>query len=592
MIGFAGIWNKEREWNPTHDATIEGMLSNLQGQKHSALEVITLKVNGVTRAKIGFLLTAQNPTIVENEATRLVVYGSIYNDASVESILNQVLDAWQNPQRAVLLLNGDFTLFAFNKLSGELAIYRDRGGVRHVFYHEASHGLAFASGLRAVAKADIYQNKLPNYDAIWLNMAYPAPPQPLTCFENIHCLERGSALKLKASGISTARYWEVPSNQIDGSMNFEEAVSGLHQVLDTSIQRRVIGLDKISSTLSGGVDSAYLTALSYQHNSATEAITFKIKGSDFDHLNEDSVASLTAKKYGIPHHIHAFEFDEFFSQLNLLVKLYEQPGLSLGAYFAIAQLTSQLGHTNLINGLAADELHGGFHYFKHLGYWSWLRLLQPLAFLAPSNRHKGIDKFKRIAGSKDIHAYYARSFAQHLDREIAAMMPGHHVDSSMVQEKLYAPSHSFDDDVTGLMHYMFSNCPNHHLYRFETFCNHFGIRAIYPFLDNDVIDFSWQIPSRHKVIGHRRKIALKKAAEPWVVKPALTEAKRGVGAPVNHWINQELKAITHAKLDALKQRDAFSPQYIDQVAKQHRMGYGKKAWKLVMTELWFEEFID
>ena len=124
----------------------------------------------------------------------------------------------------------------------------------------------------------------------------------------------------------------------------------------------------------------------------------------------------------------------------MLVRLYEQPGISLGAYYSIASIARDLNYDHVINGLSADELFGGFHYFKHLEYWQWLRLLNPVAKLLPPNLHKGIDKFKRIAGASTIDEYYARSFASYLDEELKALFTDANYRSIDIQQRLYNPS--------------------------------------------------------------------------------------------------------------------------------------------------------
>lgn len=595
MIGFASIFQSEGSWREELDSALHEMLSALEGVEASQIHTVELRSASGHNGRIGFLANRIKPVVHESDKETWIICGQIFNsDASP----NERLERWAaNPtddlNAKALELNGAHTLFHFDKRSGALHVFRDRGGVKPVFYHQASSELLLASGLRAIAKCSRFVNRTIDIGGLWMNIAYPAPPQPMTCFKNVHVVERGGYVRM-TEAVEVGRYWEIPSRSIDDTMSFDDAVQRTQEALETATARQISASDgKIGSTLSGGVDSAYLTVLAHQKDPSIEAFTFKVAGDKFDALNEDDVASLTAKKHGITHHIKSFDYEDFMKDLSTLVKLYEQPGISLGAYFSIASLAKDLGYSHVINGLSADEQYGGFHYFKHLEYWQWLRLLNPVAKALPPNRHKGIDKFKRIAGARIIDEYYSRAFAGFLDEELNALFKNADLASWQIQQQLYSPdAKPFVDDTSGLMHYMFSNCPNHHLYRFETFANHFGVIPLYPFLDNDVIDTAFSIPSKHKVRGHRRKIVLKKAAEPWVVQPALTEAKRGVGAPVNAWIDNKLKEMTAEKLDRLKERDIFNPVFIDRALKTYPSNYGKKIWKLVLTELWLEEFVD
>lgn len=591
MIGYSGIFQRQRAWSPEDDLKLNELIVQLQGASHLSPSIISFEFKGECRLKIASLHPQSQPIVEENDRTKLCMIGEIYPMDKARSTLSEMLNH-EDFKGNMPSVNGAFNLLAFDKQDGSLQIFRDIGGVKTCFYHDNGEQVMFSSGLRSIAKSSLYKDKKVDPKGLWMNIAYPAPPQPLTSFDGIKCLERGSVLHVK-NDCRAEHYWSIPSRSIDPEMSLEYAKEGVHATLANATQARVEGIEHLGSTLSGGVDSAYLTVLAHQSNPDTEAFTFKLKGDQFSSLNEDDVASLTAQKYGIKHHVKAFEYDDFMEDFQTLIRLYEQPGISIGAYYSIAKLGNDLGYSHVVNGLAGDELFGGFHYFKHLGYWNLLRLFSPIASMLPSNRSKGLDKFIKISGASSIDEYYSRAFAIYLDKELKQVFNGQSFSALDVLQKQYNPNKAgFKDSVSGLMHYMFSNCPNHHIYRFETFSNHFGIQPLYPFLENAVIDHAFKIPSSYKVQGHKRKIVLKQAAAPHIVQPALTENKRGVGAPVNSWMNTHLKQIKDEKLNTLKQRGLFNPTYIDQIVKEYPAGYGKKLWKLVMTELWLEEFID
>ena len=593
MIGYSGIYHRDKSWSPSDDDHLTEMINQLQGT--SALEplITEFESHGRCAMKIASI-DPRSPMIAkENEVRKLCLFGELYPQSTANSLLEAVLaDDSENLTSSIQDLNGAFNLIVYDKTNSQVKIFRDIGGVKACFYHDNGQEVIFSSGLRSVAKSSLYRDKQVDTKGLWLNLAYPAPPQPLTAFKDISCLERGSRLSINST-VTTDHYWTIPSRDIDIGMDFNYAVERVHSTLTDATSDRVQGIQNLGSTLSGGVDSAYLSALAFQNNEHTEAYTFKLAGEEYSQLNEDDVAALTARKYGMKHHIKSFVYDDFMEDFQTLIKLYEQPGISIGAYYSIAKLGHQLGYSHVVNGLAGDELFGGFHFFKHLSYWPLLRLLSPVASLVPSNRTKGIDKFIKVAGAGSIDEYYSRAFAIYLDKELKNVFNNLYFSALDAQQELYNPRREpFKDSISGLMHYMFSNCPNHHIYRFESFSNHFGIQPLYPFLDNNVIEHAFKVPSRFKVKGHKRKIVLKQAAAPYVVQPALTENKRGVGAPVNSWMNTHLKDIKEDKLNRLKQREIFNAQYIDQIIKEYPQGYGKKLWKLVMTELWMEEFID
>ena len=68
--------------------------------------------------------------------------------------------------------------------------------------------------------------------------------------------------------------------------------------------------------------------------------------------------------------------------------------------------------------------------------------------------------------------------------------------------------------------------------------------------------------------------------------------KKGFSFPTKHWINNELLKFTKDTLDSLKKRQIFNNNYIDQVYKKYRYKEAEKILLLIMTELWFQKFID
>lgn len=591
MIGFFGIVAPKQLWNDTLEHAVNEGIEFLQG--HSPVTPIFCK--GETNSlfyRLAILSSPENVYLSSESAKNIIVSQGVYKDKTpLENFSSGNIDVYKLLEN----LNGHFNLFAHSKDKNELVFARDRGGAKPFFYFSNERVFLISSGIRAIAKHSLYTDKGINKEALWSNLAYPAPIQPLTAFNKIHALERGGYIKLlKSQNPELEKFWSIPSLNINETLSLEESAQKVHSSINAAVKWQVSQKKQIGSTLSGGVDSTYLTSLGYEHNSNLEAFTYKLADPRLHHLNEDVVASMVAKAKDIPHHTIAFDFEDFIADFDLVVELYEQPGHSLGVYYSILKAAHKLNYKSVLNGLAADELYGGFHFFKHLEYWKYLRLFNPFSGLLPDNTHAGIDKLKKISKSKDINEYYARAAGIFNDKELNRLFK-HGFKSSIIelQKRAYNPEDiTFKDHTSGLMHYMFSNCPNHHLYRFTTAAHYFGIEPLYPFLDNDVIETAFSIPSKWKVQGHKRKIVLKKVALPYSVKEAMTEAKKGVGAPVTDWINNKLSSRKEAALQKLAKRDLFDEDYLEQVVKKYPSKYGKKVWKLVMIELWLEKFID
>ena len=68
-----------------------------------------------------------------------------------------------------------------------------------------------------------------------------------------------------------------------------------------------------------------------------------------------------------------------------------------------------------------------------------------------------------------------------------------------------------------------------------------GVEIRVPFLDNELVDFSYMIPPKLKMKGNTAKYILKKVAERYLPKDVIYREKAGFGAPVRKWINNIIK---------------------------------------------------
>ena len=533
--------------------------------------------------------------------------GEIYNQEEVcdrlsgrvcphENVAVFIAEAYKNGgERIFEWLNGHFSLVLHDLKVGKTMLVRDRSGSRTLFYGKTGDHLVFGSNIRSLLASGLITPEV-DWNGLWNNLSFPAPPQPLTTFRGICAVERGCYVSLDRDGrLSNHRYWSIP---IDAMMSPDqisevEAAEMLDEVFQRSVQRRCLGNAEVGSLISGGVDSPYICAAASRHISLLKVFTFGLQGDRFAHMNEFERAGLTASKYGMDHRIRGFKLEEMVPFLNDIIDLHEQPGGGFGTNYFLAMMAKEAGVKVLLNGLAADEQHGGFHYFKFIPLWHLIKTVPWSTFLIPRGRSKKWEDLKNLSLARTIDEYYTHAFSDLKEFEKNRLLPGMDFNSYETIRNCYARDDMrFQNDVQGLLYYMFANVPNHHLYRFDQFSRHFGIEARYPFLDNEFIDVSFRIPSSYKVRNGQRKIALKNAAKKWIAHDSVASKKQGLVMPMGYIVNHVLRDFCYEKLQSLKQREPFDALYIDHLYRHYREIIPGKIWKLVMTECWFERFID
>jgi asparagine synthase (glutamine-hydrolysing) len=124
-----------------------------------------------------------------------------------------------------------------------------------------------------------------------------------------------------------------------------------------------------------------------------------------------------------------------------------------------------------------------------------------------------------------------------------------------------------------------------------------ALEARCPFLDQELLDFAWRIPSNLKLKGLTTKYILKRAVEGLVPEKIIRRRKHGFGVPVGHWFRTGLRNYL---CEALLGKDAscrgyFREAVLRRLVEEHLSGrrdHGQRLWTLLTFEIWHRTFID
>jgi len=117
-----------------------------------------------------------------------------------------------------------------------------------------------------------------------------------------------------------------------------------------------------------------------------------------------------------------------------------------------------------------------------------------------------------------------------------------------------------------------------------------------PFLDIELIDLATRLPLSMKYRGRVGKWILKKAMEPYLPKDIIYRQKTGFGAPLRHWIKNDLQELISDSLSesTMKRRGLFDATAVQQLIADNQSGKIDAAYTiftLLCVEKWCENFI-
>ena len=113
-----------------------------------------------------------------------------------------------------------------------------------------------------------------------------------------------------------------------------------------------------------------------------------------------------------------------------------------------------------------------------------------------------------------------------------------------------------------------------------------------PFLDVDLVQFAFSIPSSLKFKDGDGKYIFKKALEPILPSDILYRPKQGFAVPLDRWFRNELRDMAHEAI--FNAPDGILDQaYLGTLWHQHQAGRFNRArylWAVLMFRKWKEMF--
>ncbi|MFN8202171.1 MAG: asparagine synthase (glutamine-hydrolyzing) [Solirubrobacteraceae bacterium] len=269
-----------------------------------------------------------------------------------------LLHAWaQWGEGALDRVNGMFALAVWDAQRRALTLAADPFGEKPLLWARDGARLLFASDARAlIAAAPALRAPDPRALAPFLALG-AAPVAPDTFFAGIRRLPGAHLLRFRDGRVTQRRYWTPRTIDVP-----REPAAHLRELLLDAIRLRLRADVPVGTSLSGGVDSSGIVALSAHlaGDHRRHAFTARFPGFERD---EWSFAHETAQAAGVIEH-HAVEptAAALLDDLDTLVADLEEPAASTSVYaqWRVARAARAAGVTVMLDGQGADELFAGY----------------------------------------------------------------------------------------------------------------------------------------------------------------------------------------------------------------------------------------
>ena len=581
----------ELEYYPQY--SIE-QLSNHQfkvGLGHRRLSIVDLTSHG------------HQPMSIMNQRYWIVFNGEIYNFREIkDELITYGYSFASNSDTEVILysylhwgreclqkFNGMFAFAIYDQVTDEMFLARDRVGIKPLYYTIQNNVFIFASDIKTIIASELYHTEL-DEEGLYHNFSFSMTPRPKTMFKNIRALEQGHFMILNCKELSFTidEYWDIPTNRQNNNMKEEDAIELLEEELKKAIEYRLIADVNVGTFMSGGIDSTTISAMASQLHPGIKAFTLGFDKS-FSLYDEIEEAKATAKMYDMEHIVSFLDADVILDNIENMVLAYEEPYFHLAANYAISEIVKNNDVKVVLNGLGGDELFSGYSFYGRMNQWKKLSKFSCLEQLIPPCSSK-LRTAKKLLSAKDIYQYYALSYSTLSDSEKSKLFKHCYHSIDQIAKRYKKESKEFANDFE-ILNYLDikSYIGNHHVHRTDQFTMHFSIEGRFPFLDHNLIEAAFTIPSKYKYNNGIPKYVLRKVAEKYIAPECLSMTKKGFGLPLEYWFNNQLKELVESSVTSLKKRDILNTRGIEKLMSK---GTISQKWHLVMFELWYQKFME
>jgi len=507
-------------------------------------------------------------------------------------------------------LRGQFAFAIFDRKKNSVFIARDRLGKKPLKYFHTKNTFAFASELKALREHPECPTGV-NTQAVYDYLTMMYVPTPETGILGIQKLPGAHTMTidLRSGAVTQKQYWQL-QYQSDAKKSVHEWKEELMPLLEESVRLRMIADVPVGSFLSGGIDSAAVTALMAKQSSKPIE-TFSI-GSEEETHNELPDAARIAKLFGTNHHPIVLSPD-IVHLLPELVRTYEEPFAdpsTIPTYLLARETRAHV--TVALNGDGGDENFAG--YVRH----PILRFSEKYAQL-PSFMHTlirgGTLLYSSLARStfayrchrfqSSIHLPWPERYLQYIsfftEEEKQQLLAPHRSRTFERTDRLFAEStaeaRSMGDDLIhramsmDLQSYLADDL----LSKVDLGSMAHGLEARSPLLDHVLLEKTATIPSTLKLNGRTRKWIFKEILRDILPAATLDRPKTGFRLPLDQWFRTDLKKFVHDRLGAadsplwqLLDRDAVLAFLITYHAS--KIDYSDHIWSLLWLDEWMRQY--
>lgn len=604
MCGIGGIIGRRAE-----GAAIDRMVAAMRhrGPDDSGTWVRPGIAIGMTRLAIQDLSPGgHQPMASPDEDVWIVYNGEMYNAPEQRRHLEQLGYAFRSTSdtEVILALYRHYGPACVQRIRGIFALAvvdlrddpqaptvflaRDPLGVKPLLFARTAEGHVFASELKAIVASGIVPPRV-NPRALANMFRYGAVFQPDTLIDGVFMVPPAHGVRVRGDRVEVERYWSLGVDRVAGLRQaaYGDQVAAMAEALGETVRAQMIGDVPVGAFLSGGVDSATLTALMAAEAGA-RVKTFSVGfAPELAVVDETELAGEFAAHLGTEHTRIEISPAMIRADIDRIVDGIDQPSIDgLNTYFVSKAAGAEVKVA--ISGTGADDLF--------MGYPWHARMLTHHA-----DTRNFLDDFAECTGK--FHQTFAPGDLGHLIHPLLARRKptGKGVTYAAIDELRDA------DPVARMTALTLRGYTSNQLLRdIDAMSMAHSLEVRVPYLDPRVIDVGLSLP-QEAILAHGAPLKpMKQSYRESGIKRILIDIarpllpagfdavpKRGFALPLALWLNGPLKDLVLDVLtpERVAKTGVMHPGtmvHLPQMFEENRPMFGWRLWLMLTTQLWAE----
>jgi asparagine synthase (glutamine-hydrolysing) len=603
IAGFTGATNSE---------LLEKMTSSI---KHRGPDDAAYIVNsnfsvGFRRLAIIDLSKSIYPIKNEEKTIELVLNGEIYNYQEIRDELKKLGHEFKTESDSetivhgyeqwgydvVQKLRGMFVFVLFDKTKNELFIARDRLGIKPFYYSEHEGRLVFGSEIKSIFESFPISPE-PDDRSIYRFLSYRVhDTDERTFFKNVKRLMPGRFMVIKDNGTyDVKKYWDPEFNtEFRSRKSDNEYAEEFKEIFSEAVDLHLIADVPVGVTLSGGLDSSGITALSkklYDKNypdAEQEIIAFSAVHPG-ETIDESEYIDSVVEHTGIKSVKIQPKLDLFWDELNEWIYTQEEPVISTApyAYYTVMR-EARKNVTVLLSGQGGDELMAGYiPYFLTYLTTAW-------------DKKRLWAMIRETWMGKDLYfPYILGKLQSKYSNKVVLSMNGMLSDSFKEVHKIEGDSFDYSRNLNERLFYDVTRDTTPSLLRYEdkNSMAH-SLESRVPFFDHKVVEYIFNLPIDQKIKFGWNRFIYRNAMKGVIPdKNRLRRSKVGFTNPEWEWIERKKdKFIEIFSSEKFKSRPYWDSKKVLSEFRDtldgKRQGDELVFWRLFIVEMWLRRFCD